>query len=113
MEFNSGFKGLNNEVRVRFQASIRVTFHGEISAGKTFSSNNSSVPCKYFSISDIKLAVDRILYEKLVLLSRRCSHPENSNVDIFILTYHVKYIIANKTLEDFIGGITENVQLYK
>jgi hypothetical protein len=90
-----------------------VTIHGEISAGNTFSSNNSSVSCKYFSTSGIKLAVDRTLYEKLVLLSRRCSHPENGNVGIFILTYHIKYIIAKKTLEDFIPGITENIQLYK
>jgi hypothetical protein len=104
---------LNNEIRFRFQASLRVTFHGEISAGNSFCSNNSSVPGKYFSTSNIKLAVDRILYEKLVLLSRRCSHPENGNVDIFILTYHIKYIIAKKTLEDFIRGITENIKLYK
>jgi len=91
-----------------------VIFHGEISAGNTFPSNNFSVPCKYFSASDIKLAVDRILSEKLVLLSRRCSHPEKSDVDIFILTYHIKYIIAeNKNLGDFIRGITEDIQLYK
>jgi len=93
---------LKNEVRVRFQASLCVIFRGEISAGNTFSSNNSSVPCKYFSTVDIKLAVDRILNEKLVLLSRRCSHPENSDIDIFILTYRIKYIIAkNKTFRRF------------
>ena len=78
----------NNEVRVRFQASLCVSFHGEISAGSTFWSNNSSVPCKYFSAIDTKLAVYRIPYEKFVFLSRPCSHPENGNVDIFILTYH-------------------------
>jgi hypothetical protein len=90
-----------------------VIFHGEINAGNIFSPNNSSVPCKHFSASDIKLAVDRIPYEKLVFFSRRYSHPENGNVDIFILRYHIKYIIAKKADEYFIRGITENRQLNK
>jgi hypothetical protein len=90
-----------------------VIFHGKISAGNTFSSNNSSVPCKYFSASDIELAVDRIPYEKLVFLSRQFSHPENGNAHIFILTYHIKYIIAKKADEYFTRGITENNYINK
>ena len=101
--FPDGYSmALKNEVRVRFQACVCVIFHGEIRAGNTFSSNNSSVSCKYFSASDIKLAVDRTVNEKLVLLSRRCSLPENSDVDIFILTYHIKCIIEkNKAFRRF------------
>jgi len=89
-----------------------VIFHGEISVGNNFCSNNSYVPRKYFSASYIKLAVERIPYKKFMFLSRRCSHPDNGNVDILILRYHIKYI-AKKTDEYFTRGITEDKQSYK
>jgi hypothetical protein len=65
----------------------------------------------FFFDGNRNLTADRIPYEDLVLLSRRCFYPENGNVEFSCLRTTANILSRND--EDFIRGITENKQFYK